>query len=189
MSMQSGTISFTQLFDYIKHHKEIPDKNDAAFAGFKDLYVQLCRQIADIPGWYAWVQFSNGAAKIVYVGQSQTRKTASLKARLTEEFLDEFVALWAAVWGADDVVNALDRKYQGKYTTPIKRSARKAGSTHIIWFGKPGMSDHELDVVEHQLIARYNPPANRQTRTHSTSFPELLSEADSALQSELAKLR
>ena len=186
--MQSGTIPFTRLFDYIKRHKEIPHKDDPAFGGFKDLYLQLCRQIADIPGWYAWVRFTNGASSIVYVGQSQTRKTASLKARLTEEFLDEYVALWATVWDPEEVVNTLDRKYRGKYTIPIKRSARKAGSTHIVWCGKLGLSDHELDVVEHRLIDKYSPPANKQSRSHSDSFLDLLTAADTALQAEIAKL-
>lgn len=186
--MQSGNISFDRLFEHIKQHPEIPHKDETAFSRFKDLYLQLVRHIADIPGWYAWVKNANGKSKIIYIGQSQTRKTASLQARLKEEFLDEFVALWATIWDPDEVVNTLDNKYRGKYTSPIKRSARKAGATHIVWFGKRNLTDAELNVVEHALIAKYNPPANKQSRSHSDSFPDLLSEADLALQSELSKL-
>lgn len=186
--MQSGSISFSRLFDHIKQHREIPHKDEPSFAGFKDLYLQLVRHIADIPGWYAWTKVENGSPAIIYIGQSQSRKTASLQARLKEEFLDEFVALWATIWNPDEVVNTLDRKYRGKYTAPIKRSARKAGATHIVWFGKRGISDQELNVVEHALIAKYNPPANKQSRSQSASYPGLLAEADSALQSELSKL-
>lgn len=185
--MHSGCISFSRLYDYIKQHKECPHKDEPSFAGFKDLYLQLVRHIPDIPGWYAWTRFDNSSSKIIYIGQSQTRKTASLQARLKEEFLDEFVALWVTIWG-DEAVATLDRKYRGKYTAPIKRSARKAGATHIAWFGRRGLSDSALDVVEHRLIAKYDPPANKQARSHSETFPELFAEADAALQSELSKL-
>ena len=186
--MQSGNLSFNRLFDYIKQHKVIPHKDEPVFNGFRDIYLQLVRNIADIPGWYAWVQKSDGKANIVYIGQSQSRKTAHLQARLKEEFLDEFVALWATIWDADEVVRTLDSKYRGKYTTPIKRASRKAGATNIVWFGKRGLSDQELDVVEHALIAKYNPPANKQSRSHSDSFPDLLSEADAAMQTEIGKI-
>ncbi|MBI4548993.1 MAG: hypothetical protein HY707_13500 [Ignavibacteriae bacterium] len=187
--MESDSISFSRLFDYIKSHPEIPHKEEPSFSGFQDLYLQLVRNVPYIPGWYAWTnKFLPQEQRVIYIGQSQTRKTSSLNARLKEEFLDEFVALWASVWNPDEVVNTLDRKYRGKYTAPIKRSARKAGATHIVWFGKRGLSDQELDVVEHALIAKYNPPANKQSRTHSTSFSDLLNEAESALQSELSKL-
>jgi hypothetical protein len=107
---------------------------------------------------------------------------------LKEEFLDEFVALWATVWNPNEVVDTLDRKYGKKYTAPIKRSARKAGATHIIWFGRRGISDIELNVVEHELITKYNPPANSQKRIYSEFFPELLAEANAALKSEVSKL-
>jgi hypothetical protein len=186
--MQSGSISFSGLFGHIRKHREIPHKNEPSFTAFKDLYFELVQPIASIPGWYAWTKVENGSPSPVYIGQSQSRKTASLRARLTEEFLDEFVALWATIWNPEEVVNTLDRKYRGKYTAPIKRSARKAGATHIVWFGKQGLSDHELDVVEHALIAKYNPPANKQSRSHSASYPELFAEADAALQLELSKL-
>lgn len=187
--MQSGSISFSRLFDYIKQHHEIPHKDEPAFTGFKDVYLQLVRQIPDIPGWYAWTKVDNGSHTIIYIGQSQSRKTASLQARLKEEFLDEFVAIWATIWNAEEVVNTLDRKYRGKYTTQIKRSARKAGATNIVWFGKRELSDQELDAVEYALITKYCPPANRRTRIHSLLNADLLKEADSALLAELSKLR
>ena len=186
--MQAGNLSLSSLYEYIKSHPEIPHKDEPAFHGFRELYLQLVQHVPEIPGWYAWTQSTAQTNTIIYIGQSQTRKTASLHARLKEEFLDEFVALWATIWNSDEVVNTLDRKYRGKYTASIKRSARKAGATHIVWFGKKGLSDQELDVVEHALIAKYNPPANKQSRSHAASFPDLFAEADSALQVELGKL-
>lgn len=186
--LDSGTISFTSLFEYIKQHPEIPHKAEPAFSGFKHLYLKLVQHVADIPGWYAWVRAVDSRPRIIHIGQSQTRKTASLKARLTEEFLDEFVALWATVWNREEVVTTLDRKYAGKYAAPIKRAARKAGATHIVWFGKAGLTDEELNVVEHNLIAKYDPPGNKQSRNHATSFPELVAEAESALNAGVATL-
>lgn len=186
--MQSGSISFDRLYDYIRKHPEVPHKDEPVFDGFRDIYLQLVRPIAAIPGWYAWTNAADTSSAIIYIGQSQSRRTSSLQARITEEFLDEFVALWATIWDSGEAVETLDRKYQGKYTAPIKRAARKAGATHVVWFGKPGLSDQELDVIEQALIVTYSPTANRGSRAHSGSYPELLTEADSALQSELLKL-
>jgi len=186
--MQSGSISFTRLFEYIKLQPEIPHKDDLTFSGFKDLYLELVKAIPNIPGWYAWIRHSAQGSQVVYLGQSQTRKTASLQARLREEFLDEFVALWATVWSPETVMEILDEKYHGKYTTPIKRSIRKAGATHILWLGRPHLTDEELDVVEHNLIKRFNPPANKQSRAYSNLYQELTSEAANTLTCELTKL-
>jgi hypothetical protein len=186
--MISGTISFVSLFEHIRHHSEVPHKSELAFLKFKTIYEQLVNQVGAIPGWYAWIHSEDGRPDIVYIGQSQSRKTANLQARLKEEFLDEFVALWATVWDPEIVVNTLDQKYHGKYTAPIKRSARKAGANYIVWFGREGVTDQELDVVEHALISKYNPPANKQTRIHSASFPDLFDEAVESLQHELTKI-
>ncbi len=186
--MESGNLSFSTLFDFIKQHPNIPHKHEILFEPFKDSYSQIIRDVPEIPGWYAWVRITPDTSKVIYIGQSQTRKTANLHARLKEEFLDEYVALWATVWNPDEVVRMLDSKYQAKYTTPIKRSARKAGATNIVWFGKDNLSDAELNVVEHALIRKYNPPANRQYRAQSVSFAELLAHADAALQFELSQL-
>lgn len=186
--MHSGLISFNTLFEYIRRHKEIPHKTEAAFVGYKDHYLNLCRTIPEIPGWYAWVQSVNCPPKIIYIGQSQTRKTASLRSRIREEFLDEYVALWATIWDRDEVVNTLDRKENQKYTKEIKRAARKAGSTHIIWLGEHGISDKDLTTVEHQLIAKNNPPANRRNITYENTCPELLTRTESELQKKIERL-
>jgi hypothetical protein len=183
--MRSGTIRFDDLLEHVRNHPEIPHKEEGSFAQFKSIYEHLVNGVDDVPGWYAWLEPKGLNLTIVYIGQSQTRKTASLRARIREEFLDEFVALWATIWDAASVVDTLDRKYGGKYTTPIKRAARKAGADRIIWFGKPGLSDQQLDVIEHALIAKYDPRANRQKRTHTVSMPELLEEAVLALQSQM----
>jgi len=186
--MKSGMMSFDNLFSYIRQYPEIPHKDEIEFVGFKDLYLNLVDSVPNLPGWYAWIRADGTIKKVIYIGQSQTRKIASLQARLKEEFLDEYVALWATIWDSDKVVGTLDQKYHGKYTASIKRSARKAGTTHIVWVGRTNLTDQELDVVEHLLIAKYNPPANRQTRNHTTSFPELFDEADKTLKSEIDRL-
>lgn len=186
--MTSGTISFARLFDYIRRHPDIPHKDEPSFQGFKDIYLQLVRNIPELPGWYAWIRHTAAANEIIYIGQSQSRKTASLKARIQEEFLDEFVALWATIWNPEEMVEQLDQKYRGKYTTPIKRAARKAGASHLVWFGQPSLTDAELDFVEHSLIAKYNPPANKQSRSHGSGDQALISNADATLQREMAKI-
>ena len=187
--MESGILAFTSLHEYIRMHPEIPHKDEPTFNGFRELYLQLVKHIKDIPGWYAWIRVDKNNTSIVYIGQSQSRKTSSLLARITEEFLDEFVALWATIHDPETVVATLDRKYRGKYTAPIKRAARKAGATHLIWFGQRGLSDLQLNAVEYALIHSFNPPANRQSRSSSNEFPELVREAEGVLNHNLSLVR
>jgi hypothetical protein len=186
--MNSGVIPFSRLFDYIKKHRDVPRKTESEFEEFKKLYLSLVKDVGDVPGWYAWVRMGEGHPKVIYIGQSQVRKTASLRARLKEEFLDEFIALWATIWDPEEVIEVLNKKYDGKYASNIRRSARKAGSTHIVWFGREGLSDAELDGVEHDLIQKMNPPANRQHRQKPHPFSGLTVEAESVLSALMSGL-
>ena len=129
--------------------------------------------------------FGKGTDKsVIYIGQSQTRKTSSLQARIREEFLEQDVALWATIHGTA-VVSALDLKYNSKYTREIARAARKAGATHLIWLGKNGLSDIELDTVEHNLISSINPIANKRSSGFKVPFPELFKDASATSRQNL----
>ena len=97
--MDSGIISFAPLFTYIKDNPEIPHKKEPRFIPFKEIYSKLADGVPSIPGWYAWVRKNGSDKSVIYIGQSQTRKTSSLQARIREEFLDEYVALWATIHG------------------------------------------------------------------------------------------
>lgn len=178
--MIPGYISFDRLFQYIKGYTEIPHKDDAVFTGYKNLYLQLIVNVADISGWYAWVKIqSNVKKQVVYIGQSQTRNTSSLKARLKEEFLDEYVALWATIHGQKSV-ETLIKKYS-QYETGIIRAARKSGSTHIIWFGQTGLTDDQLNYVENKLIEIAKPLANKRKPKYMQEYPSMLEKAYSTL--------
>jgi len=185
--MDSGIISFAPLFAHIKQNPEIPHKKEPTFLPFKEIYSKLADSVPNIPGWYVWVQIDGPNKSIIYIGQSQTRKTSSLQARIREEFLDEFVALWATIHGSK-VVSILDSKYNNKYTKEIARAARKSGATHLIWFGKSGLSDIELDAVEHNLISNFNPTANKRSSGFKVPFPELFKDASTTLETKLSEL-
>ncbi len=187
--MQFDHIEFKKLFGFIRQHPEIPHKqNDKeVFAPFQELYLQLVKTVSDIPGWYAWSKSPRDSEKpVIYIGQSQTRNTSSLRARLKEEFLDEYVALWATVHG-DKSVQILIKKYP-QYRTDILRSARKAGSTHIVWFGETGITDDQLNFVEHKLIVIVKPPANKRKPKYVGEYPSLLENAHSTLKQALTKI-
>lgn len=177
--MDSDSINLTPLLEYIKTFPIIPYKNHdpEIFEPFKEIYLELLSNVPDVPGWYVWL---NKNAKpdetTIYIGQSQSRKTSSIKARLTEELLDEHVSLWATVHNPDSIFRTLDAKSDGKYTTYIKRSLRKAGTTDIIWVGENQVTDDQLNYVEHMLIKLHHPPANKRKPKFSLEYPRLLEE-------------
>ena len=189
--MTNGVLDFAELFDYVKRHHTIPHKKKEpeVFGPFQDIYFRLVLSVADIPGWYIWIRVSTSECPhILYVGQSQTRTTSSLQARLKEEFLDEYVAIWGTVHKKEEAVQILSSKYEGNYTTGIKRAARKTGATHIFWFGQSDLTDDELNYVENKLIVILEPPANKQKPKYIQMYPDLLVQALRQVKSGIDRL-
>ncbi len=174
VNLQSGVIDLASLFSYIKHHPDIPHKKEPEFAPFKSLYLKLVEQIPGLPGWYVWVNGSSKKNRIVYIGQSAEGNSATLKARIKEEFQDEYVALWGTVHDSEKVRRKLDEKYEFKYSKEIARAVRKAGTTHIVWCGAEGISSKELTTIEYNLIERLDPFANSKRITYPEVYPDML---------------
>lgn len=158
--------------------REYTNKVEESFQAIKDKL--------KTPGWYLWINVDKGNQKstYIYAGQSQTNNTSDLFSRLREEFGDERMAFWATVYG-DVIVREEVQRYP-HYEKPIQRAARKKNVSHVIWFGKAGITNDELNYVEHQLIGHYNPTANKRKPKYLQSYPELLNEAISFLNSQIA---
>ena len=191
-NIKSGSIDLIDLLTYARSNPEIPHKkNDSEiFKPFQELYLFLVNNVPKIPGWYAWINYNipDIDRRLIYVGQSQTRNTSSLHDRLKEEFLDEYVAIWATEHDLNNVVDILVLKYQGKYDSDIRRSAEKAGSTHIVWLGDNVITDDQLNYVEHMLIKEFNPPANKRKPRYIKEYPELYYKVSQELMHEVSRI-
>jgi len=186
--MKSDYIKLDNLLDYIRGFPIIPYKNHDPhiFSPFQSIYLELLREIPELPGWYAWInRHTDWDNCVLYIGQSQSRKTASISARLNEELLDEHVALWATVHDPESIFRTLNAKSKGKYTKEIKRSLRKAGTTDIIWLAEHTLTDDQLNYVEHMLIKTLHPPANKRKPKFINEYPNLLEEALIALRGRI----
>jgi len=89
--MDVGVIELATIYDRVRENPEIPHRTGdrARNEAYREIVYSLLDSIPDEPGWYCW-QSSKG--KILYVGQSSKKKTFSLRARLREELLEEYVA-------------------------------------------------------------------------------------------------
>ncbi|MFA6455294.1 MAG: PD-(D/E)XK nuclease family protein [Bacteroidota bacterium] len=188
IKLHSDVLNFAPLFSYIKKHKEIPHKKEPEFAPYMKLYKELVADIANMPGWYIWVNAESKKNKIVYIGQSYVGKSAPLRSRIQEEMLDEYVALWGTVHDPVKAERTLDEKYKYKYTKEIARSAKKVGATHIVWCGMEGLTANQLDTIEYNLIEKWSPVANHKRLKYPESYPELLSNVEETLNKLIIKL-
>jgi len=191
--MNRGHFNLIDLLEYARNNPEIPHKkNDSEiFKPFQGLYLFLVNNVPKIPGWYAWINYNipDINRRLIYVGQSQTRNTSSLHDRLKEEFLDEYVAIWATAHDSNEVVDKLARKYLGKYDSDIRRSAEKAGSSHIVWLGDSIITDDQLNYVEHMLIKEFNPRANKRKPRYIKEYPDLYRKVSQELMHEIAGIQ
>jgi hypothetical protein len=124
---------------------------------------KLCKDIDDSRGFYIWgnYQKSNSLWRTVYLGKAMKGKTASLRARITEELIDERFFLWSE--NKDDFIkiyNIFKKLYKRDYEKECKRAFRKRETTHIIWVGTPNIDNKKLLTVEADLIETLNPIVN-----------------------------
>jgi hypothetical protein len=173
--MSTGIISFESLLRFVKKNSEIPhrQRDAAVFGQYQELFMKLITEVPVVAGWYFWVGRSdNPDHGHVYIGQAQSRKTASLHNRLEKELHVEYVGLWSTIHGDNAIVDFI-RKYS-KYETQIRRAARKWGATHVLWYGEEGLTKDQLNFVENKLITIYEPRANKKKPRYMHEYPALL---------------
>ena len=173
--MSSGIISFESLLEFVKRNSEIPHRksDSTVFNQYQELFMKLIADVPEVPGWYFWIGSSDNPDRgYVYIGQAQSKKTASLHNRLEKELHVEYVGLWATIHGDNAIVDII-RKYS-RYETQIKRAARKWGTTHVIWYSQEGLTKDQLNFVENKLITIYKPRANKKKPRYMHEYPSLL---------------
>lgn len=173
-NLSSGIVSLKSAYNLIKENPDPPHrKNDIIlYSAYRKIIRSAIDQIPYEAGWYAWIapnpkDIEKDEQNLVrYIGQSQKRKTSSLRARIEEELLEESVAFWATLHDEDKVLLSLNTKYKNKYNANHRRSIKKKGVKFIIWISGQNISDGELDIVEQKLINDYNPSANTDIRDY-----------------------
>lgn len=146
--MKSGIVELENLYAFARKHPDVPHRSQD-----KNVYEPYRREveglIGNVPanaGWYMW--FKKGDVHAIYIGQSHEGKTSHLQARLREELLEEYVAIWSCVDPQAD--QTLARKYNDKYNQ--SRAWKKREADAIGWVSCPGAKRGTLDIVEHKLI-------------------------------------
>jgi hypothetical protein len=152
----------------------------------------------DCQGFYAWGFYEkSGLWRTIYVGKAGFGKTASLKARITEELKDERAFVWC---GKHTGLNRDDCKkiWQSYYPAStvskvpenhIERSLRKIYTTHIVWAIVPNLSNDNVRLVEADLIETLNPSANFQRSAPHYGFLDTTIDVIRAFKQRIHDLR
>ena len=131
------------------------------------LCVSVCEAIPERPGFYLWGRYTEeGRWQSIYLGKSGFGKTASLRARITEELKDERVCIWGNFRNSrEEVFEWGEQLYPPaawlKFKKHWERSFLKSPATHIIWVSTH-LANADIPIVESDLIEALNPIANRQ---------------------------
>lgn len=173
----SNSFSLRKLIDFARRIPDVPHNKEETFFRFREIYEQVTMSVPRIPGWYVWIKVDGRVVLPIYVGRSCKGKTSDIRARLCEEFYDEYVAFWAACDDPKKVENTLCRKnlligYK-EYRKEIQRSIDKRDTTDIAWVGMPAISLIENRLVEKYLIYKLQPLANKQGKKKPVEGNEL----------------
>jgi hypothetical protein len=164
--LSSGIVSLQRLYDYVKSN---PDPKGLELRSpvrrrYRSLAADICRQIEPVQGFYLWGRYeSNRLWRNVYLGKAGFGKTAHLRARILEELKDESACIWCESFSEETLRKAGKRNHPRmwhKYQFHMTRALKKAGITHIVWVGVPGLPNPDVQNIESDLIETFNPRAN-----------------------------
>lgn len=184
LQIHADTLPLTELLDSGAQDKGGKGLHGNSPCGrdYGKLVTRLAQSIADLQGLYIWGYYeSNGLWRTIYLGKAGLGRTASLRARITEELKDERALIWRGKHsGLDD--EALERLWLGHYPPSpgskasenhVKRALSKAGSTHIIWVATPEIDNGHVARIEADLIESLNPSANVQRPAPTSGLQEM----------------
>jgi len=184
LQIHADTLPLTELLGFAAQDKggEGLHGNSPCGRDYCKLVTRLTQSIADLQGFYIWGYYeSNGLWRTIYLGKAGLGRTASLRARITEELKEERALIWRGKHsGLDD--EALERLWLGHYPPSpgskasenhVKRALSKAGSTHIIWVATPEIDNGHVARIEADLIESLNPSANVQRPAPTSGLQEM----------------
>ncbi|OQX08757.1 MAG: hypothetical protein BWK73_24605 [Thiothrix lacustris] len=125
------------------------------------------------------------------MGKAGFGKTASLRARITEELKDERAFIWCGNHtGLDDI--AVKNIWQQFYPpnsnaaeNHINRALKKQETTHIIWVATPHINNSKVSKIEADLIETLNPITNAQRPTPTSSLQDVTIDVIKLLKNEI----
>lgn len=176
MEKETGHFNLFPLLTYVAEHPALPsilDKGKKSKSISYQTEVGKLLKNADVPkkgGWYVWGRFNDaGYWESIYVGMTSLGKTSNLRARLSDEFKNENISIFATVYGRYWITAEAKKMYKkhfkrGKrdYTAEIERSLRKTGTHFVMWTVAPeGMTEKkDIKLVETALINIFRPGFN-----------------------------
>jgi len=166
--MKSGLLSLVELYKFVDNdpHANSLHGNSKEGRAFGKLAQDITSVIDNEHGFYLWGKYEdNGLWRNIYLGKAGYGKTACLRARILEELKDERILFWYNENNCDYLYSRGKEFYPNmwhKYSIEWDRSARKAGTSHILWITTPELDNKEVISVEADLIETLNPIANRQ---------------------------
>jgi hypothetical protein len=170
---ESGHFSLFPLFGFVAEHPALPpilNKGEKS-TPYQAAAVELLKK-AKVPqkgGWYVWGKFNDaGYYAPIYVGMASLGKTSNLFVRLREEFRNEYLAVFATVYGRYWASTAAKKIYKervkrGKkdYSDEIERNLRKTDTHFVMWTTAPTwMTKKDIERVETTLINVFRPGFN-----------------------------
>jgi len=163
--MLTGIFKLDDLHEFARSHPDVPQRtvDKVTYRAYRKVAARLVDPVPTVPGWYVW--FRRGPVPApVYIGQSNTGKTSSLRVRLLDELTEEHVAIWTTV--DSDAAEKLSAKWPRKYN--LTRALAKQDANTIAWLAWPEATAGLLDVVEYKLIQDLLPSGNQNRRDYST---------------------
>lgn len=200
LQIHADTLPLTELLDSGAQDKGGKGLHGNSPCGrdYGKLVTRLAQSIADLQGLYIWGYYeSNGLWRTIYLGKAGLGRTASLRARITEELKEERALIWRGKHsGLDD--EALERLWPGHYPPSpgskasenhVKRALSKAGSTHIIWVATPEIDNGHVARIEADLIETLNPSANVQRPAPTSGLQEMTVSVIQRFKAEMHRYR
>jgi len=200
LQIHADTLPLTELLGFAAQDKggEGLHGNSPCGRDYCKLVTRLTQSIADLQGFYIWGYYeSNGLWRTIYLGKAGLGRTASLRARITEELKDERALIWRGKHsGLDD--EALERLWLGHYPPSpgskasenhVKRALSKAGSTHIIWVATREIDNGHVARIEADLTEALNPSANVQRPAPTSGLQEMTVSVIQRFKAEMHRYR
>lgn len=201
-TLKSGMIFLAPLHE-LAHGDKCADaihRNCTKGRIFGRMVRELCREISESQGFYAWGRFDKrNVWKNIYVGMSGT--DATLRERIKWELNNERVLFWARVHrdpvcrgmefygpGGIAVRNEVSPAREKFLRSHFQRALRKKGATHIVWVGAPSVANENLRAVESELIKTLAPKANRQRAKQGLDIQKWRNEVICSLETQIAEV-
>jgi len=200
MNVLSATVNLDPLFQFTSNNLDGSGMHGQSSVGrlYGKTVSELATKIANSQGFYIWGRYeSTRLWRTIYLGKAGFGKTASLRARITEELKDERAFVWCGDHTGlqrEDCKRIWQRYYPPISSSQapenhINRALRKSGTTHIVWVSISDMDNNNVRLVEADLIETMNPIANFHRPAPTSDLQQITVEVIRAMKAEIHRHR